>query len=108
MIKKVSKYHLTLPSGTVKTAKRSQVGTSTLKRRKEMKDLVKIFQLEDEAEALLQKIKRMQKHNEERSPVGREGMHEQIEIRIRIAHNRREALLKELKELEKEGDEKIK
>jgi len=66
-----------------------------------MRDLVRIFQLEEQAELLLEKIKRMEKHNAGRSPIGREGMHEQIENHIRIEQERRKEMLKELKELEK-------
>lgn len=68
---------------------------------KRLDNLPRIFNLEEQVELLSQKIKRMQKHNDERSPVGREGMHEQIETHIRIAINRRKAMLEELEELEK-------
>lgn len=66
-----------------------------------MKDLVKIFQLEDEAKELHRKIEKFRKHNAERGRIGREGFHAQIEDSIRIWHNRRQEILKELKELEK-------
>ena len=68
-----------------------------------MKDLVKIFQLEDEEKELHRKIGKFRKHNAERGRIGREGFHDQIEDSIRIWCNRRQDILKELKELEKDG-----
>ena len=64
-----------------------------------MIDLIKLFKLESEAKALLQKIERLRKMNSEKGRIGRGGMFDQIETRIRIYHNRREALLKKIKEV---------
>lgn len=64
-----------------------------------MKDVGRIIWLEGNAEALLQKIKRVQKYNAQKGRIGREGIFDQIENHIRIDQNRREAMLEEIKKL---------
>lgn len=64
-----------------------------------MKDWARIYFLEEQVEFITGKIERMKKHNEERSPVGREGMAEQIETHIRIACDRKRRMVEEIEEL---------
>lgn len=60
--------------------------------KKEMKDLINIWKLEDEAKELFRKIKKFIKHNKERGRAGRKGFHDQIENSIRIWKSQRKEI----------------
>ena len=68
-----------------------------------MKDVGRIIWLEGNAEALLRKIKRVQKYNAQKGRIGREGIFDQIENHIRIDQERRKEMLKEVEKLKNDG-----